>query len=277
MTPLASLPIASDAAPDPAGVSRHERELRTESLLVRLADCQDDNESRVLQQEVVLLNIRLADGIAARYLGRGVDRDDLVQVARLGLLKAVLGYRAGMGAGFSAYASPTITGEIKRYFRDQSWMIRPPRRLQRLHSELRSAEPELQHRLHRRPSALELAREVGIEVGELSEALAAAGCYCTISLDLPTRVDSSLSLGDAQPDERDHYQEVERIEWLRPVLAALTDREREIIRMRFVDALSQEQVGKRLGVSQMQVSRLLGVILARLRDELDINDVAATA
>ena len=121
------------------------------------------SERRALQQQAVLLNIVLADGVATRSAGRGFDWDDLVQVARLGLLKAVVGYRAGKGAGFTAYASPTIAGEIRRYFRDCGWMIRPPRRLQQLHGELRLVEPKLQHRLHRRPSTVELALEIGVE------------------------------------------------------------------------------------------------------------------
>lgn len=156
-------------------------------------------------------------------------------------------------------------------------MVRPPRRLQQLHSELRSVESNLQHRLHRSPSAVELALELGVEPGELSEALMAAGGYRPLSLDAPTLIDSSLSLGDAQPYEGDLYTLVDQAEWLRPALTRLTDREREIIRMRFVDALSQEQISNQLGVSQMQVSRLLGAILRFLRDTLAIDNTAATA
>lgn len=277
MTSLARLSTTPSPTDTPADTARQQRQALTESILVRLESCHNISECRALQQQVVLLNIPLADGIAVRYAGRGVDRDDLVQVARLGLLKAVVGYRAGKGAGFAAYASPTITGEIKRYFRDHGWMVRPPRRLQQLHSELRSVESNLQHRLRRSPSAVELALELGVESGELSEALMAAGGYRPLSLDVPTHVDSSLSLGDAQPDEGDLYTLVDQAEWLRPALTRLTDREREIVRMRFVDALSQEQIGNQLGVSQMQVSRLLGAILRFLRDTLAIDSTAATA
>ena len=125
----------------------------------------------------MLLNLSLADGIAARYAGRGVEWDDLVQVARLGLIKAVAGYRTGEGAGFAAYASPTIAGEIKRHFRDHGRMIRPPRRLQELRGQLRLVEPDLQQRLHRKPSAVELASELDVEVGEVSDAQMAAQSY----------------------------------------------------------------------------------------------------
>ena len=255
----------------------HERHTLTESLLAQLALSRSVHERRRLQQEVVLLNLGLADSIAARYSGRGIDWDDLVQVGRVGLLKAVIGYQASKGAGFPAYATPTIAGEIKRYFRDYGWMVRPPRRLQELHSELGSLEPDLRHRLQRWPSAGELADALGIKPGELSDALVARSGYAALSLDAPTRSDSGLTLGDGLPDDNDPYAAVERAEWLRPALAGLTDRERRIVRLRFVDALTQEQIGRYLGVSQMQVSRLLAGILRRLRDDLGIGDAAAIA
>lgn len=277
MTSLAYIPTPATAVDTRAEAAHHERQALTESILARLAGCRSVRERRRLQQEAVLLNLGLADGIAARYSGRGIDWDDLVQVGRVGLLKAVRGYRAGKGAGFTAYATPTIAGEIKRYFRDYGWMVRPPRRLQELHSELSTVEPDLQQRLHRSPSAGELAGALGVERGELSDALVARGGYTALSLDAPTRTDSGLSLGDGLPDDSDAYEAVERAEWLRPAMARLTDRERRIIRLRFVDGLTQEQIGRQLGVSQMQVSRLLAGILGRLRDDLGMSDAAAIA
>ena len=268
----------------PTAASRHERQALTESILGRLVGSCSDLERRRLQDEAVLLNLALADGIAARYVGRGIDRDDLVQVGRLGLLKAVMGYNPTKGAGFTAYATPTIAGEIKRYFRDHAWMVRPPRRLQELHSEISSVEPNLWQRLNRAPSTGELADALGIEPGELSDALVARSGYTALSLDAPThpypgqsRTDSVQSLGDDLAGEIDPYAPVERAEWLRPALAALTERQRKIIALRFVDGQSQQEIGRQLGVSQMQVSRLLGGILERLRDDLGINEAAATA
>ena len=269
-TPLTTVDIRVEAAP-------HERHALTETLLAQLAGSRTVRERHRLQQEVVLSNLGLADSIAARYAGRGIDWDDLVQVVRVGLLKAVVGYRSGKGSSFPAYAIPTIAGEIKRYFRDYGWMVRPPRRLQELHSELSSVEPDLQQRLHRAPSAGELAGALGVGPGELSDALVARSGYTALSLDAPTLTDSSLSLGDGLYDESDAYGAVERAEWLRPAMARLTDRERQIIRLRFVDGLTQEQIGRHLGVSQMQVSRLLVSILSRLRDDLGISDTAASA
>ena len=277
MTPLASVPTPSTAVDTRADAARHERQALTESLLAQVASCRSVRERLLLQQEAVLLNLGLADSIAARYAGRGIDWDDLVQVGRVGLLKAVVGYDASRGTGFPAYATPTIAGEIKRYFRDYGWMVRPPRRLQELHAELSSREPDLQQRLHRAPSAGELAGALGVEPDELSDALVAGSGYTALSLDAPTHADSGLSLGDGLPDESDPYEAVERAEWLRPALARLTDRERRVIELRFVDGLTQEQIGRHLGVSQMQVSRLLVGILGRLRDDLGMSDTAATA
>ena len=276
MTPLTSVPTPSTQV-DTRSDARRERLVQTESLLARLARSRSDLERRRLQHEVVLLNLALADNIARRYAGRGIEWDDLVQVGRVGLLKAVVGYEAGKGAGFPAYATPTIAGEIKRYFRDHSWMVRPPRRLQELHAELSSIEPNLRQQLHRAPSAGELAGALGVEPEELSNAMVARSGYSALSLDAPTRADSGLSLGDALPDDNDAYEAVERVEWLRPALARLSDGERRIIALRFVDGLSQEQIGSRLGVSQMHVSRLLARLLGRLRDDLGISDAGATA
>jgi len=277
MTPLADARVPLTTVETGVDAAVRERQSLTESILSRLAHCRSVRERLRLQQEVVLLNLGLADSIAARYAGRGVDWDDLVQVGRVGLLKAVVGYHPSKGTGFPAYATPTIAGEIKRYFRDYGWMVRPPRRLQELHTELSSVEPDLQHRLHRAPSAGELASALGIEPRELSDALVARSGYSALSLDAPTRTDSGMSLGDGLPDDNDPYAAVERAEWLRPALAGLTDRERRIIRLRFVHGLTQEQIGRHLGVSQMQVSRLLGGILRRLRDDLGITDTAASA
>lgn len=269
--------VPDDSVETSAEASRREQQELTETLLASRDSSPDPDERRRLQQEVLLLNLRLADGIAAGYAGRGIDRDDLVQVARVGLLKAIVGYRPGEGAGFTAYARPTIAGEIKRYFRDHGWMVRPPRRVQEIHSQLRLVEPDLEQQLHRAPSGQEVAQALGVDQAELSEALTATGGYTALSLNAPTYPGSGLSLGDNLPDDTDLFQAVERAEWLRPALARLTDRERQIIQLRFVEGHSQEEIGRHIGVSQMQVSRLLNGILARLRDDLGATLTEASA
>lgn len=284
MTSLTSPPVlhsvhapADSPAQTSAETSRRERQELTETLLASRAGCPDPDERRRLQEEVLLLNLRLADGLAARYAGRGIERDDLVQVARLGLLKAVAGYRPGHGPGFTAYARPTIAGEIKRHFRDHGWMVRPTRRVQEIHSQLRLVEPDLEQQLHRPPAKAEVAQALGVDQDELSEALSATGGYTALSLDAPTHPGSGLSVGDALADDTDHFHIVEQAQWLAPALAKLSGRERQIIQLRFADGHSQEQIGGHLGVSQMQVSRLLVGILARLRDDLGSTLTEATA
>ena len=274
--PLTRVPTPSTQVETRAD-ARREHLVLTESLLGRLARSRSVTERRRLQHEVVLLNLPLADGVARRYAGRGIEWDDLVQVGRVGLLKAVVGYQAGKGAGFPAYATPTIAGEIKRYFRDHAWMVRPPRRLQELHAEVSCIEPNLRQQLNRAPSAGELAGALGVETEELTDVLVARSGYSALSLDAPTYTDSGLSLGEGLPDDNDGYAAVELAEWLRPALARLSERERRIIALRFVDGLSQEQIGRHLGVSQMHISRLLAGILGRLRDDLGITDAQATA
>ncbi len=140
---------------------------------------------RETAEAVVLLNLGLADGIASRYLGRGIDRDDLVQVARLGLVKAVRRFRPGLGQSFAGFAAPTISGEIKRHFRDAGWMVRPPRRLQELGVRIREAEKELEQNLHRRPHHRGGGRRLGIDAAQVTAAREAASSFHALSLDLP--------------------------------------------------------------------------------------------
>jgi len=156
-------------------------------------------------------------------------------------------------------------------------MVKPPRRLQEITSQLRLVKPDLEQQLHRAPSAREVAHALGVDQGALSEALMATGGYTALSLDAPTHPGTGLSLGEDLPDDTDLFQAVEQDAWLRPALARLTGRERRIIQLRFADGHSQAQIGRRLGVSQMQVSRLLVGILARLRDDLGTTATEAIA
>lgn len=243
------------------------REARTDELLEAAAQARGD-ERQALLDEIVLLNGPVAETIAGRYRARGIDSDDLVQVAYLGLVKAAQGYRAGEGPGFLAYAVPTISGEIKRHFRDFGWMVRPPRRVQELRSAALATAADLLQLLGTSPSSKELAQAVGVSTQELEEAALADGCFRAVSLDAPGPVDSGPALRDQLVDANDPFAQVETIEMLRPVLAGLSARDREILRLRFVRGCTQEQIGAEIGVSQMQVSRLLTRILRDLRDEL---------
>ena len=135
----------------------------------------------------------LADGIALRYRGRGIETDDLLQVARTALVKAVGRYRPGAGPGFAAFASPTIAGEIKRWFRDQGWAVRPPRRIQELRAGLVVEEERMRHTLNRNPRDAELAMALGVSVADVDEARSCSAGYHAVSLDVPTASGSALA------------------------------------------------------------------------------------
>lgn len=241
---------------------------RTTALLALAAGCRTVAARQAIEQDVVVLNLGLADGIAATYRGRGMDAEDLIQVGRVGLVKAVQGYRADMGTTFAAYARPTIAGEIKRHFRDHAWAVRPPRHSQELRLRLTALEPDLWQRLHRRPDRDEMAEALGVPKGELTGALLAGNSYTACSLDAPEFHGGATPLADGLADERDDFAAVDLVESLRPAVMRLTARERRILRMRYAGSCTQEEIGLALGISQMQVSRLLVSILARLRAHL---------
>jgi RNA polymerase sigma-B factor len=236
---------------------------RVEQLLRQAETARDPDVADCLQQQAVLLTLDLADSVSRRYFGRGLDPDDLTQVGRLALVKAVRGYRIGQGNGFAAYAVPTIAGEIKRHFRDCGWAVRPPRRLQELRSDVAAAEERLRQSLQREPSALEVASEVGVDEGTVEEARQCGAAYHFLSLDAPCPGGLSVVESEACPWEE--IDDIDARDALRQVLQDLSDREQLIVRLRFVDERTQSEIGAVLGVSQMQVSRVLSSILTRLR------------
>lgn len=221
-----------------------------------------------LHVQVILLNRRVAAGIASRYNQRGVDAEDLRQVAEVGLVKAVHRYQPERNSGFLAYAVPTIRGEIRRYFRDSGWMVRPPRRIQELRGEVITTENDLVQALRRFPTVTETAAQMGLSTPELDEVHGARGCFRPASLDAPAREDASLPVGELIGEADGAYELVDNYESLAPLLAALDPRDRLILGLRFVDGCTQKEIGDRIGVSQMQVSRLLTSVLGRLREQL---------
>ncbi|GAA1241740.1 sigma-70 family RNA polymerase sigma factor [Oryzihumus leptocrescens] len=262
------------AAPPPAAEdppTRDDSPTRNDQTLelleqAALAEC-PEVRSRLLD-EAFLLNIGTAENIASRYRGRGVDWEDLLQVAYVGLVKAVRGFRPSEGSSFAAYANPTISGEIKRHFRDFAWTVRPPRRIQELQGAVHGVEPELVQALGRPVSPSDLARALAVDLIELREALTVDGCFAPLSLDAPARAETGATLGELVPDETDAFERIDRLQTLVPVITALTPRERAILVMRFVRGCTQAEIGAELGVSQMQVSRLLRDLLERLREAL---------
>ncbi|HET7658942.1 MAG TPA: sigma-70 family RNA polymerase sigma factor [Oryzihumus sp.] len=258
-------PAAEDPPTRDDGPTRNDQTLE---LLEQAGRARCPEERSRLLDEAFLLNIGTAENIASRYRGRGVDWEDLLQVAYVGLVKAVRGFRPSEGSSFAAYANPTISGEIKRHFRDFAWTVRPPRRIQELQGAVHGVEPELVQALGRPASPSDLARALAVDLIELREALTVDGCFAPLSLDAPARAETGATLGELVPDETDAFERIDRLRTLVPVMTALTPRERKILVMRFVRGCTQAEIGAELGVSQMQVSRLLRDLLERLREAL---------
>ncbi|WP_344217479.1 sigma-70 family RNA polymerase sigma factor [Kribbella sancticallisti] len=248
----------------------------TQDLLVE-ADQADEPRRQQLLDDVVILNAPIARSIASRYRRKGVDADDLEQVAYLGLVKAANGYRPDEATAFLAYAVPTIRGELKRYFRDCAWTVRPPRRVQEMQGSIAAAEPELTQRLGHLPTDEETAEALGTDPGEIAEASSVRGCFSTLSLDAPAAADNGSRLLDAVANAEDGYELVENVHTLTPAVSELGDRDRRILELRFCAGFTQEEIGHELGVSQMQVSRLLRGILEHLRTELSQSSAAGRA
>ncbi len=245
----------------------HTRDQRIEELLGRLHRCTAQPEREAVTAELVELNLALCDALANRYAHRGVERDDLVQVARMALVLAIQRFRPGAGRHFVAFAAPTITGEIKRHFRDQCWMIRPPRRIQELRAGVSRRRQELEQQLGRWATADELGTDLGVDEALVREATVADGSFRPWSLDAPIDAAGDTTLGSTLADDADPEFVVDRIA-LQRALGGLSPRERLILRWRFADGCTQAEIGHRLGVSQMQVSRILRRSLDRTRDAL---------
>ncbi|MEV4283665.1 RNA polymerase sigma factor SigF [Actinoplanes xinjiangensis] len=211
----------------------------------------------------------LARHLANRYAGRGEPADDLHQVAVLGLIKAVDRFDAERGIEFAGFAIPTIVGELKRHFRDRTWSVRVPRRLQELRLAITGANSDLTHTLGRAPTVADIAAHLGISEEDVLEGLEGARAYNSTSLSTPANADGSLSLGDTLGGEDSAFELAELRIALGPAVAALDEREQKIISLRFYGNLTQSEIAEQIGVSQMHVSRLLARALAKLRTRLD--------
>ena len=240
----------------------------TARLLSQIAKTRDKVEKQRLRDEVVVLNMGVAKAIATRYRDRGVASEDLLQAAYVGLVKASQGFDPSFERDFLSYAVPTVTGEVKRYFRDFGWTVRPPRRVQELQSRISKASNELSQTLHRSPRPSEVAEFLLVDVDSVIEALAADGCFSPASLDIPVGADGSTSLGELIGGEDADLSRAEARILLAPAVRRLAPRDRRILELRFFRGWTQEQIARDIGVTQMQVSRLLARILCDLRTEL---------
>ncbi|ASO21879.1 RNA polymerase sigma-B factor [Actinoalloteichus hoggarensis] len=233
-----------------------------EELFGRLADLdEDDDRRRAVRDELVNRHLRLATNLARKFDRRGEPLDDLIQVATVGLINAVDRFDPERGSAFLPFAVPTIMGELRRHFRDSSWSVRVPRRLKELSASVIGARNELTQSLGRTPKPSELAEHLGIPREDVFEALVASGGRQGSSLDRLLEDTPNPPFGSADPE----MAEVDNRRLVRPLLARLPERDRKIVVLRFYGGLSQADIARRVGVSQMQVSRLLASILTRLR------------
>ncbi len=263
---------AGAAGPDKRTAGKPPEERRPQSpstredrrLLIRYHDAGD----MAAREELVERFLPLARQLARRYQRQNEPLDDLMQVASMGLVKAIDRFDPERGTAFSTYAVPTILGELKRYFRDSGWAVHVPRGMQERVMKLDQASQELHRRLGRSPSASELAEELNLNSEEVLEAMEAASAYDAISLE-EQRSESSDSqeptYADALGSEEERYELVEYGATIAPTMKALSERERLILHLRFVEDLTQSEIADRIGVSQMHVSRLIRRALARLR------------
>ena len=249
--------------------SRAERSCLTRDLFALLHADPAPPAPDDLVDQIVRLNLRVADAVAARYRGRGVEHEDLKQAASHGLVKAVLNFDPSQGKDFLTYAVPTIRGEVQRYFRDYSWSVRPPRRIQELQWHVNQCIERLSTELGREPTEQDVLAELDIDYAEYAEAISAFGSFQPPSIDQPVADLGGLTVGEALPDPDNWLGAVEARAVLGPLMRGLTERERRLLHLRFVEERTQQQIGDEYGVAQMQVSRWLSGILARLRDQLE--------
>lgn len=252
--------------------SRRTADLRalSKALFARLDAVEEGTpEHSYVRNSLVELNLNLVQYAAHRMRPRDESYEDVVQVGTIGLIKAINRFDLQRGVEFTTFALPTIMGEIKRFFRDTTWAVHVPRRLQELRLDLVKATTDLEQTNGHAPTTAELAEYLHLDQAEISEGLTAANGYTTASLDFPADgVDSDDTLADHLGYSDPELDKVEDLHSLKPLIAALPAREREIIAMRFAADMTQSEIGAELGISQMHVSRILSRTLGRLRVKL---------
>jgi RNA polymerase sigma-B factor len=255
----------SNDADDPVD-ERIDTRQRTRELFKQLAKAPSGKAQEELRNELVQLHLPLVDHLARRFRNRGEPLDDLVQVGTIGLIKSVDRFQLDRGVEFSTYATPTVLGEIKRYFRDKGWAVRVPRRLQELRLSLATATADLTQELGRSPTVSELAARLKVNEDDILEGLESANAYSTLSLDAPDLGETDgQSMADSLGADDDALEGVDYRESLKPLLAQLDPRAKHILMLRFFRGMTQSQIAGEVGISQMHVSRILSRTLAQLR------------
>lgn len=246
---------------------RDDRADRTARVL-REAARTHGGRRRALVDEAIRLNLPVARSLASRYRNRGQPREDLEQVACLALTVAAQRFEPARGKDFLSYAVPTIRGELKRHFRDAAWTVRPPRRVQEARTEISEARADLAQDLGRAPSTAEVAAEVGCRVDDVAEAWAADHCFRPASLEERSPGEAGQAWADVLGADEQGFDHAEAVAMLAPACRDLSHRDQRIVFLRYYEDWPQGQIAREIGVSQVQVSRLLAKILATLRADL---------
>ncbi|WP_338703143.1 SigB/SigF/SigG family RNA polymerase sigma factor [Streptomyces sp. Q6] len=268
-TPTRSAPL-HDLPADPGSIAPRDARELSRHFFRRLADLEEGTEEYQYTRNVLIeMNMSLVRFAASRFKNRGDDMEDIVQVGMIGLIKAIDRFEISREVEFTSFVLPYITGEIKRFFRDTTWAVHVPRRLQELRIELAKAREELCTRLDRDPTTAELATLMDLSEPEVVEAQLASNGYTSASLDAALTGDNGEAgesvLADFLGVEDAAMELVEDFHTLAPLVARLPERDRQLLHLRFVEELTQAEIGERLGYSQMHVSRLIKQLIARLK------------
>ncbi len=261
--------LTDDGAVLPAEVAPADARELSRALFLRLRALEEGTaEYSYTRATLIELNQVLVTFAARRFRSTREPMEDILQVGTIGLIKAIDRFEPERGLEFSTFALPTITGEIKRFFRDTTWSVHVPRRLQELRLTIAKATDELEQRLDRAPTAADLATHLGLAEEEIVEGLVASNGHTVGSLDATTDEAGESTLAARLGFQDPGFERTDDLHSLKPLVASLPERERAILSMRYVEELTQSQIGARLGLSQMHVSRLLSRTLATLRDGL---------
>ena len=263
-------PRGGGVAPD-SGVKRHPRRAQTAARQEtrELLRSYREKKDPAVRDRLVELNSDLVHFIARRFAHRGEPIEDVEQVGFLGLINAIERFDPTLENEFSTFATPTIAGEIRRYFRDRSWAVRVPRRLQENHQKVTVAQQQLSTTLGHQPSISEIAEHLGLDADDVLAALEVAPAHHAVSFESPAGGDDEASaIGDFLGQEDADLERVEMRQVVEQAMAHLSPRERQIMALRFIEELPQTEVAQRLGISQMHVSRIQRAAIDQLRKEL---------
>lgn len=263
-------PVVTDS-----DANTEDRDGQTTALFERLSQCSSVAERTHLRDQIVELNMGVAKSLAKRYFGRGEQASDLIQVAYLGLTKAVNRFEPDQGNNFLSFAVPTITGEIRRHFRDHCWTVKPPRRIQDLQRNVSRIRQELTQSAQEEPTSAEIAEKLDVPESSVTEALSARGCFRPNSLDAPLSPGSTTTWASIPASEDTDFAQIENRIVLSSVMRTLSESDRLLLRLRFFDECTQDQIAKRFGTSQMQISRRLSRLMERLRNQVQPQPLSA--